>query len=145
MRAGAALGALLALLAFPVAHGGRGDTFAASLARIEVTAVPSRYVVPHHPRGRVGDFERLHWAIHDRFGRSIGTGLFSCWWVVYQGRLCSGEVQLPLGKVTMIGSSPTRDVGVFSVVGGTGRYVGARGEVTFKAIGVRKLVVALSV
>lgn len=52
---------------------------------------------------------------------------------------------MPLGKISVSGTSPTRDLGVYSVVGGTGRYVGAQGELTFRAIGFRKLVVSISV
>ena len=117
----------------------------AQAATIQVTAVPTRHTAPRAPLGRAGDVERLAWSVRDRYGRTIGQGLFSCRWVLEQARLCNGDIILPLGKISVLGSSPTRELGVFSVVGGTGRYVGARGELVFRAIGFRKLVVSMTV
>jgi len=116
-----------------------------SAATIQATVVPTRFVVPRLPAGRSGDVERLVWSVRDRFGRTIGVGLFSCRWVVRTARLCAGEIVLPLGKISVQGSSATRELGVYSVVGGTGRYVGASGELAFRAIGFRKLVVSMTV
>ena len=114
-------------------------------ATIQVTVVPTRHLAPRLPAGRAGDLERLTWSVRDRHGRTIGVGLLSCRWVVEQARLCSGDIVLPMGKISVIGSSPTRELGVWSVVGGTGRYVGARGQLVFRAIGFRKLVVSMTV
>lgn len=147
MRLPAVFSALFVLLAFPVATGARGDVsrVVVSLGTIQTTVVPTRHESPRLPRGRTGDLERITWSIRDRFGRTIGMGLFSCRWIVAEGRLCTGELVLPLGKISVTGSSPTRELGVYSVVGGTGRYVGAKGELTFRAIGSRKLVVSVTV
>lgn len=136
MKRRAALATLLAALVLPWPGGA---------ATIQATVVPTRHEAHRGPVGRVGDVERVHWSVRDRFGRTIGTGIFYCRWVVQQARLCAGEIQLPLGKISVMGSSPTRELGVYSVVGGTGRYVGAEGEMFFRAIGFRKLVVSMSV
>lgn len=117
----------------------------AGAATIQATVVPTRHASSRFPPGRVGDTERIVWSIHDRHGRSIGTGYLSCRWIVEQARLCTGDLVLPLGKISVSGSSPTRELGVYSVVGGTGRYVGARGELVFRAIGFRKLVISITV
>ena len=117
----------------------------AAAATIQVTVVPTRHTAPRTPVGRTGDVERLVWSVRDRYGHTIGVGLFTCRWVLKQARLCSGDVVMPLGKISVLGSSPTRELGVWSVVGGTGRYVGARGELVFRAIGFRKLVVSMTV
>lgn len=118
---------------------------AATLGTIEVTVVPTRHHSPRLPVGRAGDAERLVWSVRDRWGRTIGVGVFSCRWVLQQARLCTGDIAMPLGKISIIGSSPTRELGVWSVVGGTGHYVGAKGELVFRAIGLRKLVVSMTV
>ena len=117
----------------------------AAAATIQVTVVPTRHTAPRTPVGRTGDVERLVWSVRDRYGQTIGVGLFTCRWVLKQARLCSGDVVMPLGKISVLGSSPTRELGVWSVVGATGRYVGARGELVFRAIGFRKLVVSMTV
>lgn len=118
---------------------------AAQAATIQVTVVPHRHLSPQPPVGRAGDTERLVWSVRSRYGRTIGVGFLSCRWVLEQARLCSGDIVMPLGKISVLGSSPTRELGVFSVVGGTGRYVGANGELVFRAIGFRKLVVSMTV
>lgn len=116
-----------------------------SAATIQATVVPTRFEAARAPFGRTGNIERVVWSVRDRWGRTIGVGLFSCRWVVYTARLCTGEITMPLGKIAVSGSSTTRELGVFSVVGGTGRYVGASGELAFRAIGFRKLVVSMTV
>ena len=147
MKRWAALGAVLVFLASPVAPRGRGEASAnaATSGSIQVTVVPTRWGAPRFPLGRSGDVERLYWSVRDRFGRTIGFGLFNCRWVLHSERLCYGEIVLPLGKIAVQGSSATRERGLFSVVGGTGRYVGASGELAFRAIGFRKLVVSMTV
>jgi hypothetical protein len=73
------------------------------------------------------------------------VAFFSCRWVSETDRLCVGQFELPLGSIAVQGSSATRELGVYSVVGGTGRYVGASGELAFRAIGFRKLVISMTV
>lgn len=136
---------LLWLLAVSVGAGGVADAASAIGASIQVTVVPTRGEVRLSPPGRSGNIERLVWSIRDRFGRTIGVGLFNCRWVVREARLCVGEIQMPLGKIAVQGASSTRELGEYSVVGGTGRYVGAQGELVFRAIGFRKLVVSMTV
>lgn len=144
MRRWAALGASLLFFAFPVAPRGQGKV-SAGAASIQATVVPTRLVSPGAPAGRAGDLERLVWSVRDRYGRTIGQGVFSCRWVVRTDRLCVGQIVLPLGTISVQGSSATRELGVYSVVGGTERYVGASGELAFRAIGFRKLVISVTV
>jgi hypothetical protein len=137
--------ALVWLLAVAFGTGSVADAAASQGASIQVTVVPTRMELPRRPAGRTGDTERVVWSVRDRYGRTIGVGLFSCRWVLRTDRLCTGEIQMPLGKIAILGSSSTRELGVYSVVGGTGRYVGASGELAFRAIGIRKLVVSMTV
>lgn len=147
MRLRTALGTALVLFVSPVAHGGHGEASAraAAQATIQATVVPTRVVARRAPRGRVGDVEYLVWSVRDRYGRTIGMAVFGCRWIEESDRLCVGDIELPLGSISVQGSSATRELGVFSVVGGTGRYVGASGELAFRAIGSRKLVISMTV
>jgi hypothetical protein len=110
---------------------------------IEVIAVTARAEVPAPPLGREGDGERLLWSIRDRFGRSIGVGIIGCRWQKDQARLCTGELRFPLGKISVSGVSQTRSLGEWAVIGGTGRYIGAGGQLTFRATGLRRLTVII--
>lgn len=92
------------------------------------------------PRGRVGDLQRQRWRITDRHGRSIGRMFFVCQWPTTTARMCGVELQLPEGKLTALGSSPTPLRGEYAVTGGTGRFQGGGGVMTFTAIGLRKQV-----
>ena len=97
------------------------------------------------PFGRAGDTQRQRWRLSDRFGRSIGRMYFSCTWVVSQARLCTVEIQMPQGKITAAGSSPTVFEGEYAVTGGTGRYRGGGGVMLYQAIGLRKSVLRVEV
>ena len=144
MRRWAALGTALVLFAFPVAAESHGEV-SSGVATIQATVVPTRSAYPRAPVGRSGDVERLRWSVRDRYGRTIGAAYFSCRWVIDTDRLCAGQFELPLGSIAVQGSSATRELGVYAVVGGTGRYVGASGELAFRAIGFRKLVISMTV
>lgn len=147
MKLWAALGTAVVLLVSPVASRGHGEVFGgvARAATIQATVVPTRHSAPRLPLGRAGNIERVVWSVRDRFGRTIGVGLFNCRWTLRSERLCVGEIALPLGKIEVQGSSATRELGIWGVVGGTGRYVGASGELAFRAIGFRKLVISMTV
>jgi len=114
-------------------------------ATIEVTAVADRFETAAPPVGRAGDGERLTWRLRDRFGRPIGVGLLNCRWQQAQARLCTGELRFPLGKLAVVGASPTRSLGEWAVVGGTGRYLGANGVMEFRAIGLRRLTLIITI
>jgi hypothetical protein len=128
-----------------------GTTYAGALAptthihgQIVLTAVPARLVDEEPPPGRGGNVERVRWSLRDRHGNTLGSGLFSCRWHMKQERLCSGELRLPLGKLTVMGTSATRSVGLWAVTGGTGRYADAGGELSYQAIGFAKLAVRIT-
>lgn len=129
--------AMIVLLLYASEAGGKSG--AQMRGVIQVVAVTGRVETPAPPLGREGNGERLRWSIRDRFGHTIGIGLFNCRWQLVQARLCSGEIKFPRGKLAMMGVSPTRSLGEWSVVGGTGLYVGAAGEMTFQATGIRRL------
>lgn len=112
--------------------------------RIELTAVPIRVIEPGPPVGRSGDMERVRWSLRDRSGRNVGRAIYSCRWHREQERLCSGEMKLPLGTLVVSGSSPTRGEGLWAVTGGTGRYKGTGGELYWRAIGLHKLAVTIT-
>lgn len=97
------------------------------------------------PPGRRGDPIEQSWRITDRNGRRIGRMLQQCRWVLTGARLCSGELALPLGKLTYAGSSPTPFEGEYAVTGGTGVYRSAGGVMLFTAIGLRKTVLFITV
>lgn len=90
------------------------------------------------PRGRAGDLESTRWRFNDRYGRRIGTGNLLCRWATFSRRLCWGEARLPRGRLVMLGSSQTRSLGEFSVVGGTGVYLGKQGVLTFSILSRNK-------
>lgn len=92
------------------------------------------------PAGRAGDLQRQRWRITDRHGRAIGRMLFVCQWPTQTARMCGVELQLPEGKITALGSSPTPLRGEYAVTGGTGRFEGGGGVMHFTAIGLRKQV-----
>ena len=121
------------------AHTSAGVRQTQTLRTIEVIAVTGRAETPAPPYGREGNSERLRWSIHDRFGRAIGVGIIGCRWQLNQARLCTGELRFPLGKISVSGVSATRSLGEWAVIGGTGRYLGAGGSMTFRAIGLRRL------
>lgn len=118
---------------------------ARSQATIEVTAQAERFKTAAPPVGRAGDGERLTWRLNDRFGRPVGIGLLNCRWQLRQARLCTGELRFPLGKLAVVGSSPTRSLGEWAVVGGTGKYLGASGVLEFRAIGLRRLTLIITI
>lgn len=116
----------------------------ASAAQIEVVAnTHSNTTVALPPAGRAGNAEASQWVIRDRHGRAIGDMLLDCRWITSGLRLCVGQMSLPLGVIAVLGASRTRFVGQMSVVGGTGRYVGAVGTLLFKQIGVTRYVLSV--
>ena len=117
---------------------------ASGAGRIELTAVPFRFTQVDPPGGRAGDLEWVRWSLRDRRGDTVGSGAFSCRWHRKQERLCSGEIKLPLGRLTVEGTSATRADGLWAVTGGTGRYKGAGGELAFRAISFSRLAVTIS-
>ena len=96
---------------------------------------------PMPPLGRRGDLESTRWIFHDRFGRRIGDGNLLCRWATATRRLCWGEGRLPRGKFVMLGSSQTRTLGEFAVVGGTGVYLFKQGLLTFRQLSTAKYAV----
>lgn len=117
---------------------------AAGGGKIELTALPSFSTLARRPAGRAGNVEILRWSLRERHGKTIGDGRFLCRWI-RSARLCVGELEMPLGKIAVIGSSPTRYLGEWSVVGGTGRYEDAGGTLRFTATGFGRLAVVASV
>jgi hypothetical protein len=117
---------------------------AQAAGKIEMIAVPTRSIEQSPPPGRAGNLERVRWSLRDRHGSIIGSALLNCRWHQKQERLCSGEVRLPLGKLTIAGSSATRNSGLWAVTGGTGRYDDAGGTLSFQAIGFAKLAVRIT-
>ena len=95
--------------------------------------------------GRASDAIDQTWRITERHGRPIGVMLQHCRWTTSTARLCYGELALPRGKVTFLGSSPSRFEGEYAVTGGTGAYRSAGGVMLFTAIGLRKTVLLITV
>lgn len=117
----------------------------AQAAQIEVTArVQHTAVAALPPIGRAGDAESSHWVVRDRYGKAIGDMLIDCRWVTSGLRLCVGQLSLPLGAIAVLGASRTRFLGQLSVVGGTGRYVGADGTLLFKQTGTGRYVLSIN-
>ena len=124
-----------------------GDvTSTAATAPINVTATlaTSRTVVLP-PAGRRSDAILQSWRLNDRQGTRIGRMLLNCRWVLRRARFCTAELQMPLGKIQVQGSSPTRFSGEYAVVGGTGRYSSGGGNMRFTAIGARKSVLLVTI
>lgn len=96
------------------------------------------------PVGRAGDADSTRMIVRDRQGHAIGDMLTDCRWVTAGLRLCVGQVSLPLGSIAVLGASRTPFLGQFAVVGGTGRYLGANGVLTFDAIGAGRYVLSIT-
>lgn len=128
----------LAILATAVPARASADTIevAARAQHSNVARLP--------PAGRAGDATSSRWIIRDRHGNAIGDMLTDCRWVTSGLRLCVGQVSLPLGAIAVLGASRTPFLGQFAVVGGTGRYVGANGALTFNAIGTGRYVLSIT-
>lgn len=124
---------------------------AASSARtvsgmINVTATLTDQTSRHvSPRGRVGNVSTQAWRVTNRHGHWIGRLVLACRWVVADERYCTGELQLPLGKIAVAGASPTPLEGEFAVLGGTDVYRGAGGSMVWFAIGVEKHILLVNV
>lgn len=117
----------------------------ASAATIQVGARlhhANHFAAP--PVGRAGDADSSSWILRDRHGRTVGDMLLNCRWITGTVRLCIGQVGLPDGALVMLGASPTRFLGQMAVVGGTGRYIGAAGALTFNAIGSSRYVLLIT-
>lgn len=127
--------ALLAAVMFATASSPAAGT-AASSSRIEVTArLMHANTAQLAPPGRAGDAVSQHWVIRDRYGADIGDLLIDCRWVTSGLRLCVAQASFPLGAIALLGASRTGFLGQLAVVGGTGRYAGAKGTMLFSAIG----------
>lgn len=117
----------------------------ASAAQIEVTAhVVQSNEAPLPPAGRAGDALSQRWLIRDRHAAVIGDMLLDCRWITSGLRLCIGQLSLPLGVIAVLGASRTRFLGQMAVVGGTGRYVGANGVMTFNETGAKHYVLSIT-
>ena len=112
--------------------------------RIEIVAVVERSEYARSPVGRIGNLELLHWSLRDRYGRTIGAAMFDCRWHQDYHRLCWGEVRMVGGTISVSGGSQTRSLGTWAVVGGTGIYRGAHGELNFRATSFRKLTILIT-
>lgn len=113
------------------------STLVVSVIAITATQVSSRSV-PARPAGRSGDLETTRWSFADKFGRRIGDGNTLCRWATVARRLCWGEARLPRGRLVMLGSSQTRNLGEYAVIGGTGVYTFKQGVMVFRQLSLRK-------
>ncbi len=111
---------------------------------IDVTATIQHQNTAHlPPKGRGGDAVSSVWVVHDRLGRSIGETILDCRWVTVSLRICLGQANLPLGSIIIAGATRTTILGQFVVIGGTGHYSGANGDLVFKKIGIAKYAVSV--
>jgi hypothetical protein len=117
----------------------------ATAAQIEISAkVVNTNIATLPPAGRAGDASSQRWLIRDRHGAVIGDMLIDCRWITSALRLCIGQLSLPLGAIIVVGGSRTRFIGQLAVTGGTGRYVGAIGVMSFNEIGTGRYVLSLT-
>ena len=118
----------------------------AAVGQINVTATLVKATGRQLGRpGRTSDAIDQTWRITERHGRPIGRMLQHCRWLTSAARLCYGELGLPRGKITFLGSSASRFEGEYAVTGGTGAYRSAGGVMLFTAIGLRKTVLLITV
>lgn len=115
-----------------------------AMGQIIVVTVTHRHETRLPPAGRSGDHESLVWSVRDRHGTTIGKVVLDCRWLGPQRRLCSGEMIMPLGKISVQGSSQTRDEGLFAVTGGVGRYANAGGSFGFTATGLSRMILVVT-
>lgn len=95
------------------------------------------------PLGRGGDAVSSLWIVRDRYGRAIGETVLDCRWVTASLRLCLGQGNLPFGSIIFAGATRTTILGQFVVIGGTGHYAGASGDLVFKKIGIVKYAISV--
>lgn len=113
-------------------------------ARINVTlTLVSGVTRELPPAGRQSDAVEIAWRITNREGDPIGRVLQACRWVMPRQMFCAGEIQLPRGKITFAGASPSRFTAEYAVTGGTGIY-GRGGVARFTAIGRSKTIMLVT-
>ena len=142
----AALFVVAAALMIMFGRWDRGSAAPTAVGRINVTATLVKATArPVAPPGRRGNASEQAWRITDRHGTTIGRLLLQCRWITSRARLCYGTLRMPLGQITVSGSSSTSFEGVYAVTGGTGVYQGAGGDMQFFAVGLRKNVLLVTV
>lgn len=125
---------------------GSENTTVAETGRINVTATLTHKTVREAgPDGRQSNASEQAWRITDKFGTTVGRMLMTCRWVVARARLCSGEITMPRGKITFLGSSATQFEGEYAVTGGTRAYSSGGGVMLFTAIGLRKTILLVTI
>ena len=111
----------------------------AATGPINVTAtLATSATVRLPPSGRRSDVTQQTWRLNDREGTRVGRLLLSCRWIQRRVRFCNGEITMPLGRIQVQGSSPTSFLSEFTVIGGSGVYLGGEGTMRLTAIGDRK-------
>jgi hypothetical protein len=85
------------------------------------------------PGARAGDnaLFRLKLYSDPKLTRSVGTAVYSCTFNFDQEAICDADLELPRGSIIASGPADLES-GQFTlaVVGGTGTYLGARGQLT---------------
>ena len=98
------------------------------------------YVDNGKPGESVGDIVFFQELLYDRTrgAKPVGHSEIMCFFIGDDGARCSGTFFLPEGKIEAGGAIHFRRVSRIPVLGGTGAYRGARGEVALTTINERR-------
>ena len=125
--------AAVVLLALAGAYSGQAQRSAGIVLTAQITSV-------HEDNGHVVSVKRLR----DRHGDIIGWSNTVCFPLHNSSAQCSGTYVLPRGKIMVAGTRHSQSFFVFAVVGGTGTYRAAGGEVVAREYAYRKQRVTFS-
>jgi hypothetical protein len=108
-------------------------------AVVRITSKQVRYErVDIGRRGRTpGDTEVIIQLLYNRrvTQKAIGHSELVCTFTLDTSRSCDGTIFLPAGQIRVGGSVRFRQIYALAVVGGTGLYDNARGQVTVTRLG----------
>ena len=114
------------------AGGGGGKT----LTLVSESTKIEHYVDNGKPGESIGDVGYFQELLYDRTrgSKPVGHSEIQCFFVGGDAARCSGTFYLPEGKIEVGGALHFRRVTRIPVLGGTGAYAGARGEVALTTI-----------
>ena len=105
---------------------GHAEAQLSGTAQFTATVV-GQLVLDIGPRGKgLGDASITRWRLTDRQGHTLGFGHQFCRWTTSTARACYGTYVLPDGQIQFQGV--VGNGGPLAVTGGTGLYVGAKGQ-----------------
>jgi allene oxide cyclase len=115
-------------------------TGAKTLTLVSESTEIEQYVDNGKPGESIGDIVFFQENLYDkaRGSKRVGHSEIMCYFIGDDGARCSGTFFLPEGKIEAGGAIHFRRASRIPVLGGTGAYAGARGELTLTEINERR-------